>query len=344
MRVLQAMAGAPVGGAENFFTRLVCALARRGLEQRALIRPDAARGAALAAAGVAVDTARFGGMLDFATGRIFRRAIDAFRPDIVVSWMNRATAFCPASHGGTRFVHVGTPRGYYDPKYYRHCDRLVVTTDDLARFYERAGWSKDRIATIPNFAPDERAAPVRRASLDTPDGVPLLLALGRLHENKGFDTLIRALARLPDHYLWLAGDGPLADSLRRLAAETGIAERVRFLGWRTDTPALYAACDAFVCPSRHEPFGNIIVEAWAQRVPVVASRSEGPGALVEDGTSGLLVAVDDADALAAAIRRLATEPALPDRIAAGGRAAYESGFTEDVVVRRYLDLFARLVR
>ena len=147
---------------------------------------------------------------------------------------------------------------------------------------------------------------------------------------------------LPDHHLWLAGDGPLADSLRHLAAATGVSDRVRFLGWRRDTAALYATCDAFVCPSRHEPFGNIIVEAWSQRAPVVAARSEGPGALIEDGVSGLLVPVDDADALAAAIGRLAAEPALAGRIAAGGRAAYERGFTEDVVVRRYLDLFTRL--
>jgi glycosyltransferase involved in cell wall biosynthesis len=342
MRVLQAMAGAAVGGAENFFTRLVCALARRGLAQRALIRPDAAREATLLAAGVAIDTARFGGLLDFATGRVFRRAIDAFRPDIVVSWMNRATAFCPAPAGDRRFVHLGTPRGYYDPKYYRRCDHLVVATDDLARFYHRAGWPADRVTAIPNFAPDESATPVRRSSLDTPDGAPLLLALGRLHENKGFDTLLRALALLPEHYLWLAGDGPLGDSLRQIAAAAGVAGRVRFLGWRRDTAALYAACDAFVCPSRHEPFGNIIVEAWAQRAPVIAARREGPGTLIEDGASGLLVPVDDADALAAAIRRLAAEPGLADYVAAGGRAAYERDFTEDVVVRRYLDLFARL--
>jgi glycosyltransferase involved in cell wall biosynthesis len=149
-------------------------------------------------------------------------------------------------------------------------------------------------------------------------------------------------AALPDHHLWLAGEGPLDESLRRLVKDMGVAERVRFLGWRADTPALYAACDAFVCPSRHEPFGNIIVEAWAQRVPVVATRSEGPGTLIEDGATGLLVPVDDAAAFAAAIRRLAAEPGLADRVAAGGRAAYEHGFTEDVVVRRYLDLFARL--
>ena len=118
MRVLQAMAGATVGGAENFFTRLVGALARRGIEQHVLIRPDPAREALLAAAGVPVDTARFGGMFDLTTARRFRRAIDEFRPDIVMTWMNRATAFCPPGHGGARrgrIAHTGRVRGGTGP-------------------------------------------------------------------------------------------------------------------------------------------------------------------------------------------------------------------------------------
>lgn len=344
MRVLQAMAGATSGGAENFFTRLVCALARQGVEQRALIRPDPARETALRAAQIEIATAPFGGALDIRTGGIFRREVRTFRPDIVLTWMNRATAFCPKANGRFRFTHLGTPRGYYDPKYFRRCDELVVTTADLAGFYRNAGWPAERVSVIPNFAPDVTSQPAPRAALDTPDTAPLLLALGRLHENKGFDTLIRAMAVLPDHYLWLGGDGPLADSLGRLAAEAGVTERVRFLGWRDDTPALYAACDVFVCSSRHEPFGNIIVEAWAQGVPVIAAASEGPGALIANGTNGLLVPVDDILALAAAIRRLYAEPDLAVSLAAGGRTAYEENFTEDVVVRRYLDLFARLAR
>ena len=342
MRVLQAMAGAPVGGAETFFTRLACALGRKGLEQRVLIRRDGAREAMLKDAGVAVATARFGGALDLFTGRRFRREIRRFGPDIVVTWMNRATAYCPKRRRGGGFVHLGTPRGYYDPKYFRRCDHLVVATVDLRRFYEDAGWPRSKIHVIPNFAPDETAPPVSRESLATPEGAPVLLAMGRLHENKAFDVLIRAMSFMPDCYLWLAGDGPLADSLRRLAEQGGVAHRVRFLGWRDDTAALFAACDIFVCSSRHEPFGNIIVEAWAQRVPIVAASSEGPGTLVENGASGVLVPVDDAMALAAAIRRLVAEPTVAASLAAGGRAAYEAGFTEDAVVSRYLDLFARL--
>ncbi len=343
MRLLQAMAGAKVGGAETFFIRLTTALARAGIEQRVVTRPEPERIEALRAAGVPVVEARFGGRLDFLTGRRLGAEIRRFGPDIVLSWMNRATRFCPPSGKGARFVHVGTPRGYYQSKFYRHCDHLVCTTDDLVEYFIRAGWPRARITRISNFAPDnDGAPPASRAALDTPEDAPLLLALGRLHANKGFDTLLDAMAELPGHFLWLGGSGPLEAALKNQAARLGVSERVRFLGWRRDTPALFAAADVFVCSSRVEPFGNIVIEAWAQRVPVVAARATGPASLIAEGESGLLAPIDDGKALAQAIRRLDAEKGLAGALAGGGRAAYQAAFTEQAVVGRYLELFERL--
>lgn len=343
MRLLQAMAGAPVGGAETFFVRLATALARTGIEQRAVLRPAGGRAEALRAAGVPVVTARFGGRLDFLTGPRLGAEIRRFKPDIVLSWMNRATRFCPRSGKSGGFVHVGTPRGYYRTEFYSGCDHLICTTDDLLAYFTGKGWPQARITRIPNFAPDDGdTRPVSRAALDTPRDAPLLLALGRLHVNKGFDTLLAALAELPEHYLWLGGSGGLEAGLKREAVSLGVAQRVRFLGWRDDTPALFAAADAFVCSSRIEPFGNIVIEAWSRRVPVVAAASSGPASLIEDGKSGLLAPLDDAASLAASIRRLTAEPELGRHLIQGGRTAFEAEFTEQAVVGRYLDLFERL--
>ena len=132
----------------------------------------------------------------------------------------------------------------------------------------------------------------------------MLLALSRLHEKKGLDVLLRALAELPGCVAWIAGDGPLEADLKALAARLGVADRVRFLGWRSDRGALLKAADICVLPSRWEPFGTVMLEAWAAGTPLVAAASQGPSALIEDGGNGLLVPVDDAPALAAAIRRL----------------------------------------
>jgi glycosyltransferase involved in cell wall biosynthesis len=344
MRLLQLMAGAAEGGAENFFSRLAIAVQSSPVEQHLVIRPEPERESKLSDAGINVTTARFGGRLDVATRRFLSREIEMFRPDVVLTWMNRATAFCPRAGGSGGFRHVGTPRGYYDPKYYRRCDHLVVTTDDLSRFYTGHGWSPDRVSVIPNFAPFEPLPAVSRDVFDTPADAPLLLALGRLHANKAFDTLLASLALLPDHFLWIGGVGPLENDLKVLARKLDVADRVRFLGWRNDVAALLAATDVFVCSSRHEPFGNIVIEAWMYGAPIVAAASEGPSALIEDGVTGLLAPVDDAPALAKAIARLAGEPNLAAALAEAGRRQYECHYTEEIVLPKYLNLFEGLTR
>ena len=195
----------------------------------------------------------------------------------------------------------------------------------------------------PQFCILQRTAPpAERGKLGLPDAGPLFLALGRLHANKAFDVLLRALTHLPDAVLCIAGSGPLEHDLRRQAAALGIADRVAFPGWQADVAPLFAAADVYVCPSRIEPLGNVVIEAWAHRVPVVAAAATGPEALIEDGESGLLAPLDDAEALAGAVRRMLDDRGLADRCIAAGRAVYETRFTESVVTDQYLDLFQRL--
>ncbi len=340
MRLLQAMAGAPHGGAEAFFVRLAIALQRAGQEQRVLIRRDAEREATLRRGGVEVLELPFAGRLDFATRLDFRRAIRGYRPNVVLTWMNRATMLCPRGD----FVHVARLGGYYDLKYYRRCDHLIANTRDIADYLSAGGWPRERVHYLPNFVSATPAAAVARTSLATQEGVPLALALGRLHPNKGFDMLLAALALAPSIHLWLAGEGELRESLERQARALGITERVRFLGWREDTAALMAAADFVVVPSRREPLGNVVIEAWAAGVAVAAAASEGPGALITDDETGLLVPVDDARALAAAMRRLAEDKALVARLAAAGRAAYDAEFSETRVVALYRDFFEQVAR
>ncbi len=338
MRVLQAMAGAEYGGAEEFFVRLVSALVRAGVEQRVVIRRHERRAARLREAGIAPMELRFGGLLDWRSPLALGREIRAFRPAIVMTWMNRATRMCPRGP----FVHVGRLGGYYNLKYYRRCRHLIANTQDIVDYLVKAGWPPERVHYLPNFVAADPAAPANRHDLFTPDNAPLLLAMGRLHGNKAFDTLLQALADVPDAYLWLAGEGPLRRQLEEQAEALAVKPRVRFLGWRQDTAALLAACDVFVCPSRHEPLGNVVIEAWAQGIPVVAADSLGPGTLIETMDTGVLVPVDDARALARAIRLVLTDDGLRAHIANSGRTAYEAGFTEEAVVERYLAFFRQV--
>jgi glycosyltransferase involved in cell wall biosynthesis len=339
MRLLQAMAGARHGGAEAFFLRLTAAFQRAGLEQFVLVRHEE-HAAMLRKEGVAVRKQPFGGILDLMTPYRFRRAVNEYRPDLVLTWMTRATKSCPKGD----FVHLARLGGYYDMRHYRHCDHLIGNTRALVRGFRDDGWPVDRTHYLPNFVSAEPAAPLPRAMLGTPDTVPLALAMGRLHPNKGFDVLLAALAKLPDVYLWLAGEGALRPELERQAARLGLADRLRFLGWRSDVPALLAAADLLVCPSRQEPLGNVVIEAWAAGLPVIAAASDGPSELIEEGRTGLLVPIEDAEALAAAIGQVVAGTELRERLVAGGRSAFEAQFTEDRVVAAYRALFEQVLR
>ncbi|HXS40298.1 MAG TPA: glycosyltransferase [Stellaceae bacterium] len=339
-RVLQAMAGAVHGGAEAFFERLAVALDRAGEDQAIVIRRNPERAARLRREGLAPLQLPFGGVFDLVTKPRLARAIAEFRPRVVLTWMSRATALCPRGD----FVHVARLGGYYDLRHYRHCDHLIGNTRGLATWLIAQGWPEGRVHYLPNFAEDARAAPLPRAAFATPEDAPLALALGRLHRNKGFDVLLEAIARIEGLYLWLAGDGPLEADLKRRAASLGIAGRVRFLDWRADVPALLAACDVLVSSARIEPLGNTIIEAWAAAKPVIAASASGPAELIADERTGLLVPLEDAAALAAALRRLLVDRTLAASLAAAGRAAFEAQFSEASVVAAYRDFFAKVAR
>jgi len=340
MRVLQAMAGAEFGGAEAFFIRLVLALDRAGLDQRVVIRKHPARTQVLRDAGIEPVELRFGGMMDFGTKAALKREIQAYQPDLVLTWMNRATAQCPKGD----FVHVARLGGYYDLKYYRGCDHLVGNTEDIRNYLVSDGWPAERAHYLPNFVPGHQAEAAPRRDFFTPDGAPLVVALGRLHENKAFDVLLKAMARVPDAYLWIAGEGPLRGDLEKIAEANGVKPRTRFLGWREDTAALLAAADIFVCPSRHEPLGNVVLEAWAQGTPVIAADSYGPGTLIENRENGILVPVDDALTMGKALRNLFEDDELRHRIARQGQKAYQANFTEQIVIDQYLDFFQSVLK
>lgn len=334
MKVAQVMAGARHGGAEGFYERLCVALRATGEDVLPVIRRDAERAARLRAGGLAPVELGFGGALDLLTGPRLRAALTAFQPAVTVAWMNRAARFTPKG----AWTLVGRLGGYYDLKYYRRCDHLVGNTRDIVRWIAAQGWPAARAHYVPNFVDDLAGA--TPTALPAPAGATRLLAMGRLHRNKGFDIALRALALVPGAHLSIAGEGPERAALEALARELGVADRVAFLGWRSDVGALLAGCDVFVCSSRHEPLGNIVLEAWSASRPVVAAAAQGPRELIEDGETGLLVPNEDPEAMARGIRALQDDPRRAARIARAGRDAYARDFTEAAVVARWRDFLA----
>ncbi|HCP01039.1 MAG: glycosyl transferase [Alphaproteobacteria bacterium] len=336
------MAGAEVGGAEAFFVRLAVAFANIDMDQRVVIRRDPVRARALRSGGVDPLELPFGGRMDFRTRPALQREIDRYKPDIVLSWMSRASWATPKSERPDGYKLVARLGGYYDLKFYRHCDYLIGNTEDIVAHIAKQGFDRDRVVYLPNFVHPPTRPKASRIGFDTPLDVPLLLGMGRLHENKAFDILLRALVDLSDVWLWIAGEGPEAANLSKLAAELGVADRVRFLGWRDDPDALMQACDIFVCSSRHEPLGNIVLEAWAAEKPVVAAAAAGPASLIGDNAAGVIVPVDDVNSLTEGIRDFIADPASAARLAGEGRRRFEDGYTQASVVTQYQKFFERI--
>jgi glycosyltransferase involved in cell wall biosynthesis len=338
LKILTVMAGASVGGAETFFVTLTLALSRASLEVSSVLKPNAMRERALKEGGIPYETAAFRRPVDLTTGRILRQTIEAFRPDIAFAFAGRAASFMARANP----VLIGRLGGYYNLKNFQACDYLVCNAPDLVRYVTEGGWPSSKVFLIPNFAAVPDASPIDRAEFGTPSEAPLAVALGRLHPNKGLDVLIRAAALIPELFVWIAGEGPEREKLENLAREFGVAERVKFLGWREDRAALYRAANLCVYPSREEPFGNVVVEAWSCGTPIVTTASTGPAWLVRKDEDAILTPVDDVEALAAGIRNLISSRPLAERLVAAGRRRVSEEFSETAIVRRYIDLFEKV--
>ncbi|WP_437782589.1 glycosyltransferase family 4 protein [Sorangium sp. So ce1097] len=178
-------------------------------------------------------------------------------------------------------------------------------------------------------------------------GVFLGIMPAAFHPVKGHDVLLRALARLHDRGVAVAvlvvGDGDERDRIHGLARELGIdGKEARFLGFRKDVPDLLVGADFFVLPSRDEGLPLAVLEAMARRLPVVVTPVGGVPEVVRNEEHGLLVPVDDHDALAGAIERLARDRALGRRLGEAGHARVRDDFSFEKMTRKYEQLYLGL--
>lgn len=186
---------------------------------------------------------------------------------------------------------------------------------------------------------------IERFSKATPwptDG-PTILFLGRHEERKGLAVLIEAMAELPAEVrLWIAGEGPETEALQRVTADDG---RIEWLGRVSDDARArrLRGADVFCAPSLHgESFGVVLLEAMAAQTPVVASRLPGYRNVARPDRDALLVEPGDSAALAAALRRVLTDPPLVrELLASADQRALE--FSMDRLADIYVELYERLV-
>lgn len=353
MRVIQIMAGAAHGGAETAFIDIVGAFERAkkagtlDVEQKVIIRKNKERADLIRSFGIEPIELKFGNpFFDKKTARKIKKIIQEFKPDIVQTWMNRATKHCPYKEKtGENYVHVAWQGGYYDLKYYRaKVDELLVMTPDKYNSVLERGWAPEKLRIMRHFHPEGLdATPIDRSEFDTPNDVPLFIGLGRLHWKKGFDLLLEALKDIPKAHLWIAGEGELREELEEQIKMLGLEDRAKLIGWRDDREALLRTADFCAFPSRYEPFGIVMVEAWATKTPLIAAKSAGPAGHISHEKDGLLIEIDDLEALKSEMKRVIDNPKFAKELAENGYQTYQKEFTEEAVIKSYKEFYSEIL-
>lgn len=222
-------------------------------------------------------------------------------------------------------------------------DRYIAVSNEVARrIHPLCVNAARKIRVVYNGVPIEQFDRDADGSSRDAGRPPTVLAVARLHPQKGLGYLLQAATLLPDVRFLVAGDGPARSELTHQAETLRLGDRFQFLGERGDVPALLRAADVFVLPSLYEGLPVSVLEAMAAGTPVVATAVGGTDEAVVDGESGILVPPRDPEALANAMREVLSNPPLASKLVGGAKARVGASFSADAVARGVSEVYAEL--
>lgn len=237
---------------------------------------------------------------------------------------------------------------------WRLTDAGIAISEAVRRFtVEVEGAPPEKIHTILYGIPlpvphidKPTARRVMRSELGLAPETPLMGIVSRLVVKKAIPDALVAFAQIAtafqDAHLVIAGDGPLMESLKQQVEMLDLRGRVHFLGWRGDVPAIMAALDVFLMPSTSEGFGLTLLEAMAQRTPIIGSTASSIPEIVVNGETGITFPAGDIDALAAAMHQLLSDESLRTHYGLMGEKRLESHFDAAQMVAKTLALYHEL--
>lgn len=330
MHILNIMFAKGGGGIEQAFVDYCEGLRDRGHQLSAIVYPGAWAEEQLRARGITPITLRNFSEYDPIAAFRLSRLIKRLAPDIIIAHANRATSLSLRARAGIKIV--GVVQNYFTRRYNK-TDAVFTTTYDLINTLKTQGIDEKNIFHIPNMVKVSEL-PHRQARHN-----PVVIgAMGRFVKKKGFDTYIHALALLKERGIMfkavLGGTGVEEAVLRTLAAEKNIENDLEFIGWVDDRKAFYTNIDIFCLPSLHEPFGIVLLEAFAHGAPIISTDSEGPKDIITPNYDALIVEKENDEQLANALQRLIAEPETCEKFAANGFAKVKTRYALDVVAER----------
>jgi glycosyltransferase involved in cell wall biosynthesis len=336
------------GGAQRVVANAVDALLARGVDLHLLVLTGGAEAYRIDPK-ISRHVHRRGALGPVGVLAWLRRTLRSLAPDSVLSLITETNILAVLASRGLRTHLVISERN--DPRLQRHRRHVEVLRRIVYRHANVVtANSEGALTTLEAFVPREKLAFLPNPLLATADGErarlrgPTVVTVGRLVPQKGLDALLRAWAKaapaLPGWDLAILGDGPLSGELKAMATALGVGASVDFLGHVPDPFPILRSADLFVLTSRFEGTPNALLEAMVCGLPaIVSDASPGPRELIGSGENpaGLVVAVENADAAAEAIVRLATDEGLRRRF---GRAAQErvAPYAADRAIETWLRL------
>ncbi|HJZ56098.1 MAG TPA: glycosyltransferase [Gemmataceae bacterium] len=256
-------------------------------------------------------------------------------------------------------VHGWVQRTARTPLYYRidqlclpRYERVICVSDDLFEASLNCGVPARQLVLLENAIDTEeyvrrQTVAEAKARLGLPPSGLLIGAVGRLAAEKAFDILIRSVRDLIDRgldvRLVIVGEGGEREKLERLVAELGLRERVFLPGWQSDVRGYFEAMDLFALSSVREGLPNVLLEAMALEVPVVATRVNGVPRLVQDGRNGLLVTAGDQHGLTTALHGVLTYAELRDLLRRAGRRTVEGHYSFPTRIQKLKRIYDELL-
>jgi starch synthase (maltosyl-transferring) len=350
------------GGAERALVQLVTRLDRTCWEPAVLcLSGPGAMVEVLHSAGIPVTCLGARGRSDWGVILRLKRELRQFQPEIVQTFLFHANIAGRLAGRLARVPHcvsgirVAERRSRWPLWLDRVTNRLVATNVCVSRAVADfsinvARLPRAKVVVIPNgvdVAPFATAAPIDLSALGLPASARMIIAVGRLDPQKGLVHLLEAFPTLAaehdDVHLLLVGDGPERARLARIVAEQGLTHRVHFAGWRPDVPRLLKSAYCLALPSLWEGMPNVVLEAMAASLPVVATRVEGVDELVVPDQTGLIVPPGSPTELGDALESLLSDSDRARAMGKAGRERVESQFSWDTAAASYEALYRQIL-
>ncbi len=312
-RVLQVITPSHMSGAETQVCRLTKQMRARGHEMRVLVKHDSSALAEMQSRLSDVEPARIGGKANVLAIRALLRAAKRHGSQLMQSNLSTASWWCgwAESLGGPK--SIGHVHGFTSARWHRRQSHLLAVSGAVRDDLMEQGVPGDRITVLHNALSPEEFRPTRdplavRAEFGADAKTPVVGTFAHLSEKKGYRELFAAmpciLKAAPTTQFWIMGTGGLRDELEQRARTGGFLKQVRLAGFRRDSADVMNAIDVLALPSRREPCALVYVEAALSAKPIVACRAGGAPESVADGETGILVPVNDSQAIAEAVLAL----------------------------------------